>query len=395
MTHPASPAEASPPAGRLVILAMALACGIAVANLYYSQPLLGLIAADLGVREGTVGLIPMATQIGYAVGLFLLVPLGDMLDRRRLILTQAGALTLALLLVALAPNLVILVIGSVAIGIAASIAQQIIPFAAELADERSRGRVVGTVMSGLLAGILLARVFSGIVGEHFGWRITYWLAALFTIGLAVMLGRILPAGQGRPGTRYFSLLASIGAVARRNPLLVKSSLVQASLFWGFSVFWSTLALYLASPRFEMGADVAGLFGILALVGVFAAPIAGRMADTRGPSVTIGAGVALVALGFLDFALVPGMVGLIIGVVVIDFGVQLAMVSHQARIFALEPAARSRINTVFMTTLFTFGALGSGAASLAWVNGGWIAVSCLGLAAAVAGLALHLLWHPPR
>ncbi|WP_233559949.1 MFS transporter [Oleomonas cavernae] len=274
MTSPVSTLEAAPPVGRLVIFAMAIACGIAVANLYYSQPLLGLIAADLGLSEGAVGIVPMATQIGYALGLFLLVPLGDMLDRRRLILIQAGALTLALVGVALSPNLVVLIVGSVAIGIASSIAQQIIPFAAELADDGSRGRVVGVVMSGLLAGILLARVFSGLVGEHFGWRTTYWLAALLTIGLGVMLGRILPRGRARPDTRYLALLASIGAVARRNPLLIKSAVVQSTLFWGFSVFWSTLALYLASPRFLLGADVAGLFGILALVGVFAAPLPG-------------------------------------------------------------------------------------------------------------------------
>lgn len=395
MTSPVSTLEATPPVGRFVILAMAIACGIAVANLYYSQPLLGLIAADLGLSEGTVGTIPMATQVGYALGLFLLVPLGDMLDRRRLILIQAGALTLALVGVALSPGIAMLIVASVAVGIASTIAQQIIPFAAELADDGSRGRVVGVVMGGLLAGILLARVFSGLVGEHFGWRLTYWLAALLTVGLGIMLGRILPQGRARSDTHYLTLLGSIGDVARRNPLLIKSAIVQSTLFWGFSVFWSTLALYLASPRFEMGADVAGLFGILALVGVFAAPIAGRLADSRGPATTIGVGVALVALGFLNFALLPNLTGLIIGVIVIDFGVQLAMVSHQARIFALEPAARSRINTVFMTALFLVGALGSGAASIAWVNGGWLAVSLLGLGASLLGLAIHLFWHPHR
>ncbi|MFA5122910.1 MFS transporter [Zavarzinia sp.] len=381
------------PAGRRIFLAMAVGCGVAVANLYYNQPLLGLIAADFGVSPGAVGLVPTATQIGYALGLLLLVPLGDALDRRRLILAQAAALTVALVVMALAPGFSAVLVASVAIGVASTIAQQIIPFAAALADDRSRGQVVGIVMSGLLGGILLARVFSGVIGEHLGWRAAYWAGALLTLGLAAMLGTILPRGGARSDARYLSLLGSIVDVARRHPLLVKSSLVQATQFWGFSVFWSTLALYLEGPPFHLGADAAGLFGVLALVGVFAAPVAGRLADTRGPALVIGAGLVAVALGFIDFAFVPSVAGLVVGVIVVDFGVQLSMVAHQARIFALEPAARSRINTVFMTTLFSVGAVGSAAASVAWVQGGWIAVSMLGLGASVLGLALHVLWRP--
>lgn len=375
-------------------LAMAAACGVAVANLYYNQPLLALMAGELGTSHQTIGLVPTATQVGYALGLALLVPLGDMFDRRRLILVQSGALMAALALMAVAPGFAFVLAASVAIGVTATIAQQIIPFAAAMADERSRGQVVGIVMSGLLAGILLARTVSGFVGEYFGWRAAYILGVALTLAIALVMAKVLPKsppGGTRP--HYLQLLASIGAVMRRHPLVVKASLVQATQFWAFSAFWSTLAIHLETPAFGFGADIAGLFGVLALVGVFAAPVSGRLADRYGAGAVITVGLASVGLAFLDFAFVPGVTGLVIGVVLFDFGVQLSMVAHQARIFALEPAARSRINTVFMTTLFTSGAISSAVATVTYATGGWLAL-CLGCVAMTAiGLAIHLLWHP--
>ncbi|PWR24092.1 MFS transporter [Zavarzinia compransoris] len=375
---------------------MAVACGIAVANLYYNQPLLALMAADLGTSHQVIGLVPTATQVGYALGLLLLVPLGDIIDRRKLILLQSGALMAALAVMALAPYVAVVLAASVAVGVASTIAQQIIPFAAAMADERSRGQVVGIVMSGLLGGILLARTVSGFVGEYFGWRAAYVLGVVLTGLLALAMARLLPRGQGGgagPRPSYLALLASLGAVARRHPVLVKASLVQATQFWSFSAFWSTLALHLEGPAYGLGADIAGLFGILALVGVLAAPVAGRLADRYGAGAVITVGLAAVGLGFLDFTLVPGIPGLIIGVVLFDFGVQLSMVAHQARIFALEPAARSRINTVFMTTLFTAGAISSAVATVTYAAGGWLALTLSSVAVTAVGLALHLLWRP--
>lgn len=382
------------PAGLGLFLAMAVGCGIAVANLYYNQPLLGLMAVDLGVTPATVGMIPMATQVGYALGLLFLVPLGDLVDRRRLIMMQTAGLVVAMAVMGLAPGFAVVLAISVAIGVASTVAQQIIPFAAAMADERSRGQVLGIVMSGLLGGILLARTVSGVVGEHFGWRAAYGLGVALTVALGLLMAAVLPRGGARAqGASYSALLASLVGVARRHPLLVKSSLVQATQFWGFSVFWSTLALHLQSPAYGLGADVAGSFGVLALIGVLAAPVSGRMADRRGPDVVIAAGLAAVAIGFLCFAFWHGIAGLVVGVVLFDFGVQLSMVAHQARIFALEPAARNRINTVFMTTLFTVGALASASASYAFEHGGWFAVTMLGLGASVLGLLMHWRWRP--
>ncbi|MDD3444380.1 MAG: MFS transporter [Zavarzinia sp.] len=381
-------------AGLGLFVAMAIGCGIAVANLYYNQPLLGLLAADFAVSPATIGMIPMATQIGYALGLFLLVPLGDIVDRRRLILLQSGALVVALGAMAFAPVFAVALAASIAVGVASTIAQQIIPFAAAMANDGNRGQVVGIVMSGLLGGILLARTVSGIVGEHFGWRAAYGLGVALTLGLAFLMAAVLPRGGGVPARGgYLRLIASLADVARRHPLLIKSSLVQATQFWGFSVFWSTLALHLEGPDYGLGADVAGSFGVLALVGVLAAPVSGRLADRRGPDLVIMAGLGAAAVGFLAFAFWPGIPGLIFGVVVFDFGVQLSMVAHQARIFALEPAARSRINTVFMTTLFAVGAIASAVASAVFAAGGWFAVTMLGLGATVVGCLIHWFWRP--
>lgn len=384
-----------PRAGQGLFLAMAIGCGIAVANLYYNQPLLALMAADLGVSPASIGLVPTATQIGYALGLLFLVPLGDMFDRRRLILLQSVVLGLALAVMAVAPGFGVVIASSVVIGVAATIAQQIIPFAAALADDGSRGRVLGLVMAGLLGGILLARTFSGFVGEYFGWRATYVAAVALTLGLGLMSARVLPRGlaPGGRGLGYGALMASLVDVARRHPLLVKSSLVQACQFACFSAFWSTLALNLEGPEFHLGADVAGLFGALAVVGVLAAPLAGRLSDRRGPSLVITVGLVCVAACFLGFAVLPGLAVLIVGVVLFDFGVQLSMVAHQARIFALEPAARSRINTVFMTTLFTSGAISSTVASAVFAAGGWVMVALFGLGMSLLGLLVHLLWRP--
>lgn len=385
-----------PRAGQGLFLAMAVGCGIAVANLYYNQPLLALMAADLGISTASIGLVPTATQIGYAVGLFFLVPLGDMFDRRRLIVLQSLLLALALAAMAVAPGFAVIIAASVVIGIAATIAQQIIPFAATLADEHSRGRVLGLVMAGLLAGILLARTVAGFIGEYLGWRATYVVAVALTALLGIMAARLLPrAAPAASRTGYGALMASIVGVARRHPLLVKSSLVQACQFWCFSAFWSTLALYLEGPDFRLGADVAGLFGALAVVGVLAAPLAGRLADRRGPGLVIVIGLVCTALSFLGFALLPGIWVLVVGVLLFDFGVQLSMVAHQTRIFALDPGARSRINTVFMTTLFTSGAISSAVASSVFASSGWVGVALLGLGVSLLGLALHSLWRPQR
>jgi len=370
-------------------LVMVVAAGLSVANIYYNQPMLGLMEREFGTGS-SVTFVPSATQLGYALGLILLVPLGDTLDRRQLILWQVAGLVLALAAAALAPTPAILVFASIAIGMAATIAQQIIPFAAELAPPQTRGHVVGTVMSGLLTGILLARTVSGFVGEYANWRIMFGVGAVVVILMGAMLALTLPHCKPASRHTYRELLFSLVGLVRSQPALRRAVLIQGSLFASFSAFWTILALLLQGAPFHLGSDVAGLFGILGLVGVFVAPRAGRIADARGPYGMIGLGAILVLAAFLVFAVFRTLPGLGLGVILLDAGVQMAIVSNQAVIFALDPKARNRINTVFMTGMFLAGAMGSAAATVAWNTLGWEGVSGLGMLLAALALTIHRL-----
>ena len=371
-----------------VTAAMAVAAGFAAANVWYNQPMLGLIARDLHASPGQVAMIPTATQVGFGLGILFLLPLGDRMDRRRLILRQLGWLTLALAAAALAPGPGTLIAASVAVGAGACIAQQIVPFAAELAAPAARGRTVGTVMSGLFTGILLGRVLSGAVAEHFGWRAMFGLAAVLAVLVGVLLAIALP--RSRPAIRasYAGLLLSLADLVRHYRPLRRAALVQAGLFGSFSAFWSVLALKLQAPPLSLGSDVAGLFGVLGVGGILAASVAGRLADRHGPQVVVGAGIAVAALSWPLFAFVPGLAGLIAGLILLDLGVQTAQIGNQSVIYALAPEARGRVNTIFMTVMFVGGAIGSGAAGTAWLLAGWPAVCGVGLGFAGIAFAAH-------
>jgi len=369
LPDPISELEA-PAISRGLTLAMAVTAGIAVANMYYNQPMLGIMEQDLGNPRLT-GLIPTATQLGYAAGLFLLVPLGDLLDRRRLIVTQFTLLAVALALVALAPSAILVVLASLALGACAMVTQQVIPFAAALAPPASRGSTVGTVMSGVLCGILLSRTLAGFVATHLGWREMFWPPAPLALGAAGLMAVLLPRNHPHLAMGYGAALASVAGLWRRQVELRRAMMVQALLFASFTVFWTVLALHLQEPRFHLGADVAGLFGVVGAVGVLAAPVAGRIADRRGPALVIGV-----------WGAVPGLV---LGVIVLDFGVQGALVSNQHVVLALQPEARNCLNTVFVTGMFLGGAAGAAGATLAWGLAGWPAVCGFGAALAVVAL----------
>jgi predicted MFS family arabinose efflux permease len=385
----------SAPLSKGTLFAMALAAGLAVANIYYNQPMLDLMGRSLGdARVG--GWIPTLTQLGYAAGLLFLLPLGDMFERRRLIVVQFIALAVALLLTAVAPGLAMLALASMLVGATATVAQQIVPFAAILAAPEKRGAAIGSVMSGLLTGILLSRTLAGLISSAMGWRAMFWLAVPVAILGAILMARTLPAHHPRHALRYGEVLASLGKLWTGEPLLRRAAVTQALLFGSFSAFWTVLALRLAQAPLTLGPAAAGLFGVVGAVGVAMAPMAGRVADRKGPAPVIALGAAATIVAWAIFALAPGLWGLIVGVIVLDFGVQIALVSNQHLIYGIHPEYKSRLNTLFMTTMFIGGAVGSFASSWAWERFGWTGVAVLGSLLPVGALVMSLMhWRPER
>lgn len=369
--------------------------GTAVATLYYAQPMLAVMGDGLGAPSASLGLVPMLTQLGYALGILLLAPLGDGIDRRKIVLAKGSVLFLALLGAALSPSLTPMLAVSFAIGLTATLAQDTVSAAATLAPEATRGKTVGTVMSGLLLGILLSRVLSGAAAEHFGWRATYYGAAA---SVALVLGlawRLLPSVPVSAKLDYPALLGSIGQLWRRHSELRRAALAQGLISVGFSAFWSTLALMLAEPPFRLGSAVAGAFGVAGAAGALIAPIAGRFADKWGAEAVARLGSALTSASFALMvlaALLPPKVQLAmiaVAVVGFDLGVQGTLVAHQTLVYRLDPAARSRLNAVLFTVMFLGMAAGSGLGSFAFSTWGWLAVVLLATGSATAAFLLRL------
>ncbi|MDR9891730.1 MFS transporter [Pseudenterobacter timonensis] len=386
---------AHPIVSRWVIFIMALGAGFSVASIYYAQPLLPLMGNDLHLSVAGMGLVPTLTQAGYALGILFLLPLGDRHDRRLLILIKSAALALFLLGCSLTGQLHSLLVASLLIGMAATMAQDIVPAAAILAPEGKQGKTVGTVMTGLLLGILLSRTVSGVVGEAFGWRAMYQLAAVSIALIGVVLWAVLPRFAAHSTLSYPALLRSMGHLWRHYPALRRAALAQGFLSVAFSAFWSTLAVMLLE-HYHLGSAVAGGYGIAGAAGALAAPLAGGLADRLGAGKVTQLGAALVTLSFALMFLMPltnihgQLILLGIAAVGFDLGLQSSLVAHQNLVYSLEPQARGRLNALLFTVVFIGMALGSALGSQLYAMAGWAGVVALATACGIIALLIRLM-----
>lgn len=371
---------ATPPVmTRGLTLLFAVAGGAAVANLYWAQPLLDLIAHDLGASPAAAGWLVTATQIGYAAGILLIVPLGDILDRHRLIPMMMVAVAVALVGAALAPSFPVLLVALAIVGVTTVSGQILTPLAGDLADDENRGRVVGTVVSGILIGILLSRTISGLVAGLAGWRAIYALAAVAAVVFAALLYRAIPRLEPKTRMAYPALIGSVAAVVARERSVRWTLVLAATGFAMFTMFWTALTFLLSSPPYEYPVSVIGLFGLAGLAGAVAAQRTGVLHDRGWSLPATGAALAFVLASFVlaGFAGRSVVVVLVV-VVVLDVALQAFGILNQLRVFAVSHEARSRLNTAYVTCNFIGGAIGSAAAALLWDAGGWNAVTLAGI-----------------
>jgi predicted MFS family arabinose efflux permease len=365
-------------AHRRVVAIMAFSTGAVVANIYYAQPLVETLATTFHASAGAIGLLITLTQLGYAAGLATLVPLGDLVERRRLLMVLLGGCVLGLTLMATAPTLAVICSAAVLVGLTSVAVQVIVPFAAQLAREGEQGRVVGSVMSGLLIGILLSRTVSGVLAGAIGWRWVFGIAAIFTALVAVVLWRELPVHQPTTRLRYPALLASVLRLVAEEPVLRYRMACGALAMASFSALWSTIGFLLARPPYRWTEVGIGLFALLGVAGAMGARFAGRLAD-RGHARWASIGfAALASVSFLPTGFgAHSVIALAIGVVLLDLGIQGLQIINQSLIYPLRADARSRVNTAYMTTYFIGGSLGSAAATVLYGRSGWVGVCWLG------------------
>lgn len=386
----------SPALTRTARWVFTITAGLTVANLYYNQPLLADIARTFGVATARVGIVATVTQIGYAIGLLLIVPLGDVTERRRLITLTLVGVTLALALAAAARGFALFATASLLVGAATITPQIIVPLAAGLAPPAERGTVVGQIMSGLLVGILGGRVVAGVLGGWLGWRMVFVVAAAAMLVLAVVVPRWLPRTPPASTASYAALLKSLGSIVRGEPIVRDAALLGALAFASFSAFWTTLVFRLQLAPLHYGSAVAGSFGLLGIAGALAAPIAGRLADRVTPRLTIAVVMVVNAVAWI-VAWLGGstIMGLAATVVLLDAGTQAAHISNQARIYALPAHAHSRYNTVYMVTYFVGGALGSVLGAWAFTVARWSGVCAVGIGCIAVALVVLAIAHPER
>jgi predicted MFS family arabinose efflux permease len=373
--------------GRAIVLTFAIATGVIAANLYYAQPLLEVMGHDLHASAGASGAIVTVTQVGFAIGLIFVLPAADMIERRRLLTGLLALDAAALVAVAAAPNLPVSLIAFAVLGLANVSAQVLVPAAANMAGDAERGKVVGTVISGLLIGMLLARTVSGVLGQALGWRPVFLLAAGLVVAVAIALRFVVPAQPSTLAFSYGQLLRS-GLILLRTHRTLRIRAVLGGLgFAAFSAFWSTIALLLAGGPYHYGTATIGLVGLLGVAGALIANLTGRIRRPDHPLPTIGAIVLLAATFIVLWIGRNALAASIIGTILLDIAVQGLHVLNQRQIYELDGAARNRINSVYMTFYFLGGAAGSGAAAVAWSAWGWSGVCAVGVVIAIVATAV--------
>ena len=372
------------PRSRGLLVLLSVAAGFGVANLYYAQPLAATMASSFGVSAGAIGLSLMACQLGYALGMLLLVPLGDGRERRRLMVQTTLATSVSALLVAFSSRYAVLVIASAVLGFSSCLPQMAVPFAVGLVNREQRGAAIGAVMAGLLTGILLSRTASGLLAAAIGWRGTFLGAALLMALLALVLRLSLPAQRPPEPLAWRAVVISLPGVLRAEPLLRRHALLGALGFASFSMFWATLSFQLAA--LGEGPRTAGLFGALGLAGIAIAPLVGRHAERLGTARVNAASLAVLAASFVvSFFASRSLPGLAIAAILLDAGMQSNHLTNQTVIFGLTPALRNRINAVYMVVFFVGGAVGTTVGSLAWEVARWKGVCLAGAVFSLAGL----------
>lgn len=369
---------------------LAIIAGISVANLYYNQPLLNLISRDLHISEFTANMIAMITQIGYAIGLLFIIPLGDLYKRRNIILVNFSILVLSLLTTALSPTIYLILPASLLTGICSVMPQIFIPIAAQFSTPETKGRNVGIVLSGLLTGILASRVVSGITGEYLGWRFIFFVAAALMVISMIVIMRVLPDIPSNFKGKYSDLMKSLFSLIAEYPQLRISSLRAGIAFGSFLALWTTLAFKMEQAPFFAGNNIVGLLGLCGIAGAITASFIGKYINTLGVKRLNYIGCGLIfAAWFSVYSGQNSYTGIIAGILLIDIGMQCIQLSNQATLFSLNPKASNRINTIFMTTYFTGGSLGTFLAGTFWHWFGWTGVAGTGLMLAACSLAINI------
>lgn len=367
---------------RTDVLLMAFCTGLIVANIYYCQPLVILVAQEFGLSESHAGKITYLTQAGYALGLFLIVPLGDMFERRKQILMITGVAAAALLLAALSHSFLLLQIASVLIGASSIVPQLILPMAANLSSDEKRGETIGIIMSGLLVGILASRAISGSIGFLWGWRTMYFIAAGICSLLLILMAKRFPLSMPSFKGTYKELMSSMWHYVKTQPVLREASIINFLAFSILSAFWTTMVLFLANPPFSFQTLQIGLFGIAGAAGALAAPLVGKLSSGTNPRRNLLTGLILQLLSIVAFYFTGTHLYLFIaGIILIDIGQQAIHVTNQTRIYALLPEARNRLNTVFMSVSFVGASFGSALGLWLWDKGQW-PLFCLGTTAVI-------------